>query len=170
MKQCLKHTPGHAVLAGEFMLEPQVIVFSILLQRQMSDARHNRGAADSPQKGNTMRHLPQWGCCVRWLHAQMPRSNPGGTTDVVPCTFCPLVTSSTGATCLSCAAALSWPSSPAPPGSWQGGPPQPNDETLPSMRSRFHVAVLSSRTPSRTKPPGAVWGRGWLPLPRLEPP
>ena len=48
-------------------------------------------------------------------------------------------------------------------GSWQGGPPTQNDETLPSMRSRFHVAVLSSRTPSRTKPPGAPWRSSWLP-------
>ena len=51
-----------------------------------------------------------------------------------------------------------------PPGSWQGGPPTPNDETLPSMRSRFHVAVLFSHTPSRTKPPGAPWRARWLPL------
>ena len=51
-------------------------------------------------------------------------------------------------------------------GSWQGGPPTPNDETFPSMRSRFHVAVLSSCTPSRTKPTGALWGTIWLPPPR----
>ena len=47
-------------------------------------------------------------------------------------------------------------------GSWQGGPLTPNDETFPSMRSRFHVAVLSSRAPSRTKPPGAPWRASWL--------
>ena len=39
----------------------------------------------------------------------------------------------------------------------------PNDETLPSMRSHFHVAVVPSCTPSRAKLPGAVWHCSWLP-------
>ena len=42
-------------------------------------------------------------------------------------------------------------------GSWQGGPPTPNDQNEPHMETHFHVAILSPRTPSRTKPPGAVW-------------
>ena len=41
-------------------------------------------------------------------------------------------------------------------GSWQGGPPTPNDQNEPHMEAHFHVAILSPRTPSRTKPPGAV--------------
>ena len=50
-------------------------------------------------------------------------------------------------------------------GFWQGGPLMPNDQNEPRMETHFYVAVLSSRTPPRTNPPGAVWRCSGLPLP-----